>query len=402
MSHPRHVRHRGATVPPPTAGPSEYSLDTSSPSLSLNSPRSSLPLTPPRPSFITISADRRSWSAESDSERAPTPPTRAASPPTHFRAHSGGSKNASAESDASPTIPPLSPSQSLASATQMPSVPFIRDNTPPPDATPPHRSSRAPPSAFHFPFQAYGGNPDPGLPVPTLGYRSGRSSIESLHGASNAMPPAPARRSTQSPSSHDSHTMLRASPDGSSWADHDLEPPYPPFMARGSTSQHRNSDSSASGTTQVPSNTSSAASFRPPFLSPASRPSSLWSPPSHVTHSHTALPTNASELPPKAPLPSTLLSEKLTKEEKPWLDQRPDGPTRASRWVTLLMLVLGVFITGFICWRGYNNAGNTIIDPSQLCLVMEDTFDTFDVDNGGTWTRDVEMSGFGYVVFARH
>jgi len=61
------------------------------------------------------------------------------------------------------------------------------------------------------------------------------------------------------------------------------------------------------------------------------------------------------------------------------------------------MLVLGVFAAGLICWFGYNDAGNTMIDSSRLCLVMEDNFDTFDVDNGGTWTRDVEMSGFGYV-----
>ncbi|KAI9438525.1 glycoside hydrolase family 16 protein [Lactarius indigo] len=171
-------------------------------------------------------------------------------------------------------------------------------------------------------------------------------------------------------------------------------------MARGNTPQpYRNGDTSTSGSTHIPSNNSGTASFRAPFLSPASRPSSVWSPPSHVTHSHTALPTippyTTSELPPKAPLPSTLLSEKLTKEEKPWLDQRPDGRTRASRWITLLMLVVGVFASGLICWIGYNDAGKTMIDSSQLCLVMEDTFDTFDVDNGGTWTRDVEMSGFG-------
>ena len=403
MSHFRRVRHRGATVPPPTPGPSDtesYSLDSPSPRLSVNSPRSSTHLTPPRPSFATISGDRRSWSAvshDTDSERAPTPPTRAASP----RAHSSGSKYAAAsssESDTSPTIPPFSPSQTLASTIQMP---IVRDNTPPPDATLTPRSSRAPPSAFHFPFQAYGGNPDPGLPVPGSGYRSGRSSTESLRGASNAMSPAPARRSTPGPSSQDSHTMLRLSPDGSSWADHDLEPPYPPFMAQGSNSQiHRNSDASASGT-HTTSNTSGTATFRPPFLSPASRPSSLWSPPSHVTHSHTALPAipsyAASDLPPKAPLPSTLLSEKLKNEEKPWLNQRPDGRTRASRWISFLMIVLGVFVAGFICWHGYHDAGNTIINSSQLCLVMEDNFDNFDVDNGGTWTRDVEMSGFGYV-----
>ncbi|KAI0275853.1 glycoside hydrolase family 16 protein [Russula aff. rugulosa BPL654] len=102
-----------------------------------------------------------------------------------------------------------------------------------------------------------------------------------------------------------------------------------------------------------------------------------------------------SEIPPKPPLPSTLLSEKLTKEDKPWLTEAPDARTRASRWVTLLMILLGAGGAGLLCWTGYQDAGRTMIDSNQLCLVMEDTFDNLDVDNGGTWTRDVEMSGFG-------
>ena len=77
--------------------------------------------------------------------------------------------------------------------------------------------------------------------------------------------------------------------------------------------------------------------------------------------------------------------------------ERPDGRTRASRWLTLFMLFLGACGGGLLCWAGYKDAGKTMIDPKQLCLVMEDTFDNLDVDNGGTWTRDVEMSGFGYV-----
>jgi len=268
------------------------------------------------------------------------------------------------------------------------------------DASALQRPSRAPPSSFHFPFQVYGGNPDPSLSIPTFGYRSGRSSTESLHGAYNLSAPVSPRRPTQAPSSHGSHTILRASPEAGSWADHDLEPPYPPFMALSNGPQlYRNSDPSSN----ILSNASGTTAFRAPFLSPASRPSSLWSPPSHTNHSHTALPTipsyTGSDIPPKAPLPSTLLSEKLKKEDKPWLTERPDGRTRASRWVTLLMLFFGALVAGLLCWMGYKDAGNTMINPKELCLLMEDTFDTLDVDNGGTWTRDVEMSGFGCVSY---
>ena len=130
----------------------------------------------------------------------------------------------------------------------------------------------------------------------------------------------------------------------------------------------------------------------------------IWSPPSNGNQSHTALtaiPSYAgSEIPPKPPLPSTLLSEKLTKEDKPWLTEAPDARTRASRWITLLMILLGACGAGLLCWTGYQDAGRTMIDSNRLCLAMEDTFDDFDVDNGGIWTRDVEMSGFGYVSYA--
>jgi hypothetical protein len=399
MSLPPRTRHRGTTVPLPTTSQSGSDIELyaapPSPRWPSSPSRSYTPLAPPRPSYLANSRNRRSWSASedappSDAERAPSPPMRAVSPPTYARAHSSASKYASVESDTSPAPATVSP---------MSTSPYPRDNgTPPPDATPSQRPSRAPPSAFHFPFQAYVGNPDPGLSVPGLGYRSGRSSTESLHGAYSSGAPGPTRRPPQAPSSHDSHTMLRASPEGGSWVDHDLEPPFPPFMAQNNGSQpYRNTDP----TSQILSNGSSAVPFRAPFLSPASRPSSLWSPPSHATHSHTALPSilphAGSEIPPKAPLPSTLLAQKLTKEDKPWLAERLDGRTRASRWLTLFMLFLGAGGAGLLCWTGYKDAGKTMIDSKQLCLVMEDTFDNLDVDNGGTWTRDVEMSGFGYV-----
>jgi hypothetical protein len=396
MSLPPRTRHRGTTVPLPTTSQSGSDIEPyagpPSPRWPSSPARSYSPLAPPRPSYLARTQNRRSWSAAedapSDTERAPTPSSRAVSP-TYTRAHSSASKYASVESDTPPATTAIG---------QMSTPPYLRDiGTPPPDATPLQRSSRAPPSAFHFPFQAYGGNPDPGLSIPGLGYRSGRSSSESLHVAYSSGAPVPTRRPPQAPSSHGSHTMFRASPEGGSWVDHDLEPPFPPFLSQANGSQpYRNNDP----TSHILSNGSSTP-FRAPFLSPASRPSSLWSPPSHATHSHTALPTmfphTGSEIPPKAPLPSTLLSEKLTKEDKPWLAERPDGRTRASRWLTLFMLFLGACGAGLLCWSGYKNAGKTMIDPKRLCLVMEDTFDNLDVDNGGTWTRDVEMSGFGYV-----
>jgi hypothetical protein len=401
MALPHRTRHRGTTVPLPTASQSGSDIDPyavpPTPRWPSSPPRSYSPLGPPRPSYLANTRNRRSWSAAdtpldvplSLSERAPTPPTRAVTP-TYARSHSSASKYASVESDNPPAT---------AIIAQMSTAPYLRDNdTPPPDASSLQRPFRAPPSAFHFPFQAYGGNPDPGLSIPGLGYRSGRSSMESLHGAYNSAATAPARRPPQAPSSHGSPTMLRASPEGGSWVDHDLDPPYPPFMAQNNGPQpYRNSDT----TPNILSNGSGPTPFRAPFLSPASRPSSLWSPPSHATHSHTALPTvlphAGSEIPPKAPLPSTLLAQKLTKEEKAWLAERPDGRTRASRWITLSMIFLGACGAGLLCWFGYKDAGKTMIDPKQLCLVMEDTFDNLDVDNGGTWTRDVEMSGFGYV-----
>ena len=399
MSLPRPTRQRGATIPPPTASIISSDREPYAPSPSPRLPASSSTLShtlldPPRPSYLADTRNRRSWSAADtpldvppfDSQRAPTPPIRTISPPLYVRAPSSASKYAYVETETPPATAPIAVGQIY-------TAPYLRDNaTPPPDAATLQRPSRAPPSAFHFPFQTHGGNTDHSLSTPGLDCRSGRSSTESLNGAYNSAVPAPSRRPAQALSSHGSHSMLRASPEGGSWVDHELEPPYPPFMVQSNGSQSPNNP----GTTP----------FRAPFLSPASRPSSMiWSPPPNVNHSHThtaltTIPSYAgSEIPPKAPLPSTLLSEKLKREDKPWLIEAPDARTRASRWITLLMILLGAFGAGLLCWTGYQDAGRTMIDSNRLCLVMEDTFESFDVDNGGTWTRDVEMSGFGYVSY---
>jgi hypothetical protein len=368
--------------------------------------RSSPSLYPPpsRPVLLSNARDRRSWSAassrdapppespSSDSWRAPTPPVvraRTTSFPSRSRAYSASSKLASAESSRAST-PTGGQSQ------QIKPPPSSTDHgTPSLDNTTLSKPPlKAPPSAFHFPFQAYPGNPDPGLSIPGLGYRSRRSSMESLHVASGSgsVSPFPSRSFARAPSPFDSH---RASPEGGFWVDQDLQRPHAPFMTQSNGSQpSRNNNESP-----IPG--SSAPSFRAAFLSPASRRSSVWFPPPHVTNAPSSAPTTlsyaASEALFKAARTSTLLTEKLTKQDKPWLNDPPDTRTRASRWITLLMIFIGAGLAGLICWTGYKAAGETMINPSQLCMVMEDNFDNFDVDNGGIWTRDVEMSGFGYV-----
>ena len=134
--------------------------------------------------------------------------------------------------------------------------------------------------------------------------------------------------------------------------------------------------------------------MRAPFLSPASRPtSSVWSPPPYASpypqggseSSFSALPRKT-----KAPMPSSRLSQKLSKEDKPWLRQR-DWRDRASWWVTFAMIVLGVGAAGVLCFFGWSNV--QMLTDSELCMVLDESFDSLDLQN--TWTRDVELGGFG-------
>ncbi|KAI0036401.1 concanavalin A-like lectin/glucanase domain-containing protein [Vararia minispora EC-137] len=143
-----------------------------------------------------------------------------------------------------------------------------------------------------------------------------------------------------------------------------------------------------------PSPRASTASFRAPFLSPASRPSSaFWSPPApsvgSATGSSTPLPG------PKPPLPSTLLAEKLRQEDKPWLRER-DRRSRASYWVTVAVFLLGIAGAAALSWQGWVQGGGAMIPDSQLCSVFQDDFSSLDVDNSGSkWTRNVSLGGFG-------
>jgi len=186
----------------------------------------------------------------------------------------------------------------------------------------------------------------------------------------------------------------------------EFERPYAPFMAAGVRPFYRNSAGSTgaiNGTRGVTRN--SAASFRSPFLSPASRTSSLWAPPTHAypsVHAVRGSPqpgTPVGQIPlakQKPPLPSTLLIQKIDTSEKPWLAV-PDRRAKTSWWITFLLFWVGAGIAGVICWRGWVSAGESMIPDSQLCFVMQDDFDSLDVGGGGTWTRDVELGGFGSV-----
>ncbi|EED84213.1 hypothetical protein POSPLDRAFT_122634 [Postia placenta Mad-698-R] len=79
----------------------------------------------------------------------------------------------------------------------------------------------------------------------------------------------------------------------------------------------------------------------------------------------------------------------LTQEiEKPWIKEK-DIYARLSWWLTWTIAFLGVAggaVRCYFSWKDVPRVGN-------LCLVMEDDFATFDIEN--TWTREVDMGGFG-------
>ena len=75
---------------------------------------------------------------------------------------------------------------------------------------------------------------------------------------------------------------------------------------------------------------------------------------------------------------------------KPWVTDK-DFYGRLSYWLTVSVAVLGIIGSGirvYFSWAQSPRVGN-------LCLVMEDNFDTF--DTAYTWFQEVDMSGFGCV-----
>ncbi|KAJ8073522.1 hypothetical protein PM082_011798 [Marasmius tenuissimus] len=250
-------------------------------------------------------------------------------------------------------------------------------------------TSKPPPSSFpSFPFQSHPGNPDPGTPVP--GISSRRSSYEYL------------------------------SQDSSRRHSFDAQPPAAPYMAQsdqghaGSGASTPNSIYRASAGHQLSSSASvtnlaspnaarSSASFRAPFLSPASRPSSgMWTPPAFPDPSSASLHSPAGSttaLPStKRPLPSTRLAKPLTSSDKPWLSGRrtltSTDRNPLSYILTLLCIFLGIAGAAALCYFGTTPDKIHRIADSDLCLILNDQFSGGELDTS-VWKRDVGLGGFG-------
>ncbi|KAL4063685.1 glycoside hydrolase family 16 protein [Scleroderma citrinum] len=184
-----------------------------------------------------------------------------------------------------------------------------------------------------------------------------------------------------------------------------LPHPKPPFH-----SPYRSSTGSVSSSTlyrssaaaalaegagaQLPRASSATTIFRSPFLSPASRPDSLWTPPNRPfsrtgSASHLPLPPLPAQ---KKTMQSTRLKEKLTPQDKPWLARKKSSLERASKWITFGGIMLGLVIAAFIAFRGYTTV--RMLTPNQLCLILDEEFDSGSLDSG-TWTVDVELGGYG-------
>lgn len=262
--------------------------------------------------------------------------------------------------------------------------------------SPSDSSRRPPPTAF--PFQAYPGNPDPGMSIPGLPRRN--PSVESMtlavqrsYAALGLLDPIlnPPHTNTlpRSGSLSDLHR-----PQAPFMSDHHPTPPSP------TNSVYRNS-AAANMSDSIPRVSSAPTVFRAPFLSPASRPtSSLWSPPSNhnllnaVSPNESATALAASFVKSKAPLPSTRLTAPLSESEKPWIKES-ESRSRAAWWVTLACWCLGLVGAAILCWTGITDVKARMINQSSLCLVMDENW------SGGLdptrWTKDVELGGFGFV-----
>ena len=89
-------------------------------------------------------------------------------------------------------------------------------------------------------------------------------------------------------------------------------------------------------------------------------------------------------------MPSTRLEQKLDKEDKPWLTQKQKRE-RSNWWLTFVCMLLGVAGSGVLIYFGWT--GVQQLKDEDLCLVLNEGFNSLDLDN--TWTRDVELGGFG-------
>ncbi|KAI0327877.1 concanavalin A-like lectin/glucanase [Cubamyces sp. BRFM 1775] len=77
--------------------------------------------------------------------------------------------------------------------------------------------------------------------------------------------------------------------------------------------------------------------------------------------------------------------------EKPWLSEK-DKMATLSHWVVYLVAFLGIAAAAIRCYFAWVQT----LRLGNVCLVMEDNFDTFDTN---VWTHEVSMSGFGNAEF---
>lgn len=111
---------------------------------------------------------------------------------------------------------------------------------------------------------------------------------------------------------------------------------------------------------------------------------SFMSPPVRPTTAYQSL--QATKPLPKSVKPSTRLTGEVEKQWK----TKSNSQMRIAYWITYAAAAFGIvsgFLRCFFGWRSVPRLGN-------LCLVMEDEFDTFNKD---IWSYDIDLSGFGYV-----
>ncbi|KAG6873720.1 hypothetical protein C0995_012186 [Termitomyces sp. Mi166 len=278
----------------------------------------------------------------------------------------------------------------------------------------PRRSTSAesppPPPPSAFPFQAYPGNPDP-LPA---SYGRRRVSLESL-----ANTPAYAYIYGSDSDSSPPPTLPRS---GSLADFHRPQPPfaasdYPGLPTSSSSSSLYRSSAAAPIAASASAQLSPAQVFRPPFLSPASRPTSTlsWAPPAlDYNASSTALHLSASgsnlalaHIHHRPPLPSAMLEKGSMANGNNSLDslqpKQNSSPLhqpkrhKMSWWVTFACIFLGIAGAAALCYTGVNDAKKKMLDESQLCLVMNEDFSTGTL-NDAYWTRDVQVDDRGFQI----
>lgn len=95
----------------------------------------------------------------------------------------------------------------------------------------------------------------------------------------------------------------------------------------------------------------------------------------------------------KERLKSTMLAEDAVLE-KPWLKER-DVSARIAYFLTYFFIFIGLAVGGIKCFFAWRNV--QLQDPNTLCLVMQENFDSYDqvFGQGGSFSREVDMSGFG-------